>query len=177
MLVGTVDGPNPVVDREAVPTKFVVRFIPEIAKVPAPGASGGPTTFYRAASMPEEVRGVVDSRGVLCTADPDDLHRPLREGVRLIATDDDAISVRDWTWRVVVETVAGKLVESYSIAVPKAASVNGLDLTNLAPVPSTPGYGLPQAEAAAAAAAQDAQAAADAADRAEAQIGATVTEG
>src|SRR6185312_11610797 len=32
-------------------------------------------------------------------------------------------------------------------------------LTNLAPVPSTPGYGIPQAEAAAAAAAQDAQAA------------------
>ncbi|MFJ2619681.1 hypothetical protein [Glutamicibacter sp. NPDC087344] len=170
LLVGTVDGPNPVVDREAVPGRFAVEFVPEVVKVPAPAATGGPTTFYRGVSLPEVVRGVVDSRGILCTADPDDHLRPSHEGVRLMATDDDIISVKDWTWRVTVKSLDGKLIESYSIAVPKSAAENGLDLTNLAPVPSTPGYGIPQAEAAAAAAAQDAQAARDAADE-------TVSEG
>lgn len=178
LLVSSVDGHRPTTERVAVPAKLQVEFTPEVIKVPAPGAQAGPTTFYRPdGDLPDMVRGVIDAEGYLCTPDPNNPAYPMFRSVRLMATDDDAISVKDWTWRVTVKTTAGKVVESYSIAVPKAAALSGLDLTNLAPVPSTPGYGLPQAEAAAAAAAQDAQAAADAASRAESQIGATVTEG
>jgi hypothetical protein len=52
--------------------------------------------------------------------------------------------------------------------VPSSAAQDGLDLTDAAPIPSNPGYGLPHAEAAAKAAAQDAQAAEAAAQEARA---------
>lgn len=171
LLAGTVDGPNPTTKRSAVSARFLVEFTPEVTKIPAPEADGGPTTFYRGGGLPfAPVMGVVDSRGYLCTPDPDNRAIPLFEGVRLIATDDAALSVKDWTWRVTIRTLDGKTVESYPIAVPAAAAVNGLDLTNLAPVPSTPGYGIPQAEAAAAMAAQNSTKALQSVERAEATV-------
>ena len=157
LLAGTVDGPKPTTGRQAVSARFLVEFTPEILKVPAPGAAGGPTTFYRA-GLPATVRAVVDADGYLCTPDPDNFKIPMFRGVRLIATDDPALAVTNWTWRVTISTIEGRQVEAYSIAVPASAATNGLDLTLLAPVPSSPGYGLPQAEAAAAAAATSAAA-------------------
>ncbi|MCW2132876.1 phosphodiester glycosidase family protein [Arthrobacter sp. VKM Ac-2550] len=178
-LAGRVGAPT-VTGSTAVPARVTVDFVPEVSKIPAPAAAPAPVTFY-GGGLPGPVRGVLDYEGYLCTPDPENPDYPSQRGVYLIATDDESLAVMDWTWRVTVKA-DGRVLDSYPIAVPQDAVT--LDLTLTAPVPSSEGYGLPQAEAAVAAAssaavasAGSAQDAEDAAGRAETYAAGSVTAG
>ena len=71
-------------------------------------------------------------------------------GVKLLATDDPDMAVTDWTWTADYrfESVNGVTLQipAHNFALPSDSVV---DLTTIVKVPSSPGYGLPQAEAAA----------------------------
>lgn len=142
-IVDVVDGPDENLDPDAQPVRGQIVFTASVPYLPNPTAAPDPVTIMRA-----PIVGVLDADGYLCTPYQGSLE-PLYRGVRLIATDDPDIAVTDWTWDVtyIFEPINGhKLaIPAHGFSLPSGETV---DLTRVAKVPSSPGYSLPQAEAA-----------------------------
>lgn len=174
-IADVIDGPDPDQEPDAVPAQGRLVFTKSVAYLPNPTAQPAPVTI-----MQVPIVGVLDGEGYLCTPAPGTLD-PLYRGVKLIATDDPDIAVQNWTWDVtyIFEPFNGhKLaIPAHGFALPSGETV---DLTKVAKVPSSPGYSLPQAEAAvlraeaaALASSEEAALALLAAERAEQVAGAT----
>lgn len=138
-----IDGKDVGQEPDVVPAQGKVAFKASVGYIPVPVATGGPVTVMKGPIM-----GVLDDEGYLCTPHPTS-GEPMYRGVRLIATDDPDMAVTDWTWSADyrLEAVNGNSMQipAHSFALPSDAE---LDLTTLVKVPSSPGYGLPQAESA-----------------------------
>ena len=174
-IVAMIDGNDDDQEPDVIPASGKIVFKAGVPYVPVPATSEGPVTVLKG-----PITGVLDSEGYLCTPHPV-TGKPMYVGVKLLATDDPDMAVTDWTWTaeyrfdsVGAVTLA---VPAHSFALPSGASV---DLTTMVKVPSSPGYGIAQAEAAALRAesaaessAEDASLAEAAADRAELVAGAT----
>lgn len=143
-IADVIDGPDANLDPDAQVVQGRIVFTSSVPYLPNPTATPDPVTIMRA-----PIVGVLDADGYLCTPYPGTLD-PQYRGVRLIATDDPDISVTDWTWDVTYffEPLNGhKLaIPAHGFALPSGSTE---DLTKLSKVPSSPGYSLPQAEAAA----------------------------
>lgn len=143
-IVAFADGDDVGQDPDATIVQGKIVFSPGIPYSPLPVTSEGPVTMFVA-----PVTGVLDSEGYLCTPHPL-TGWPMYRGVKLVATDDADLSVTGWTWTATYQlepTVSANLaIPAHSFALPSGASV---DLSSLVKVPASPGYGLPQAEAAA----------------------------
>lgn len=166
-IIGVQDGPDVDGDPDYIPAQGTVSFKASVPYLLDPSATP-PTTIFTTYS----IKGRIDSNGDLRTLNEDGSLAAL--GVRLIATDDPDLLVTDWTWEVSYDfdTINGVTpeIETHSLVV---ASGTNPDLTTAVKVPSSPGYGLPQAEAAATSAAADAAEAVAAALRAEAAANVT----
>lgn len=142
-IVAVIDSEDEGQDPDVVPAQGKVAFKASVGYIPVPVATGGPVTVMKGPIM-----GVLDDDGYLCTPHPA-TGEPMYRGVRLISTDDPDMAVTDWTWSADyrLEAVNGNTMQipAHSFALPSGAE---LDLTTLVKVPSSPGYGLPQAEAA-----------------------------
>jgi len=125
------------------PVRGQVVFTASIEYATVPVSSSGPQTVIF-----DDVVGVFDEQGYLCTPHPQS-GRPMYRGISLVATDDTDLSVIGWTWQASyqLQSVGRKqlVIPSHSFEVPDGAF---LDLATLVSIPSTPGYGLPQAEGA-----------------------------
>lgn len=174
-IADVIDGADTNLDPDARPVRGRIVFTASVPYLPNPTAAPAPVTIMRV-----PIIGVLDADGYLCTPYPGTLE-PQYRGVRLIATDDPDLSVEGWTWDV---TYMFDPIDGYKIAIPAHGftlpSGTTVDLTKVAKVPSSPGYSLPQAEAAALRAeeaalssAQDSAAAVAAALRAEQAASAT----
>lgn len=143
--VGVADGSDEDLDPDIIPASGQVTFTPTVSRLPNPTAVPAPVTVLRV-----PVTAIIDAEGYLCAPDPADPSKPGPRGIRLFATDDENGSVTNWTYRVAYTfgRVNGMVpqIEAHDVAVPSGATV---DLTTVAPVPSSQGYGLAQAEAAA----------------------------
>ncbi|WP_434922947.1 phosphodiester glycosidase family protein [Glutamicibacter sp. PAEs-4] len=119
-----------------------ILFVASVPYLPDPTADPAPVTLLQA-----PVVGVLDHEGYLCTVN--EAGGPGERGIRLIATDDPDLLVQEWTWNVkyTFETVNGvePKIEPHAFFLPSDAAV---DLTTLVKVPSSPGLGLEQVEAA-----------------------------
>ena len=142
-IADVIDGPDANLDPDAQPVQGRIVFTASVPYLPNPTASPDPVTIMRA-----PIVGVLDADGYLCTPYPGTLE-PQYRGVRLIATDDPDIAVTDWTWDV---TYLFEPINGHKLAIPAHGfalpSGEAIDLTKVAKVPSSPGYSLPQAEAA-----------------------------
>lgn len=142
-IVKVIDGVDPNQDPDAVPVRGRIVFTASVPYLPDPTASPDPVTI-----MTAPIVAVLDDEGYLCTP-YSDTGEPMYRGVKLAATDDPDIAVQNWTWDVtyIFEPVNGhKLaIPAHGFALPSGETV---DLTKVAKVPSSPGYSLPQAEAA-----------------------------
>lgn len=142
-IADIIDGPDPDQEPDTVPVQGRIVFTKSVPYLPNPTADPSPVTILQV-----PIVGVLDGDGVLCTPYPGTLE-PQYRGVRLIATDDPDIAVQNWTWDVtyIFEPVNGhKLaIPAHGFSLPSGETV---DLTKVAKVPSSPGYSLPQAEAA-----------------------------
>lgn len=160
-IADVIDGADPNLDPDARPVRGRIVFTASVPYLPNPTAAPAPVTIMRV-----PIIGVLDADGYLCTPYPGTLE-PQYRGVRLIATDDPDLSVEGWTWDV---TYMFEAIDGYKIAIPAHGFAlpagTTVDLTKVAKIPSSPGYSLPQAEAAALRA--EAAALASAADVAEA---------
>lgn len=176
-IVPIIDGADPDQRPDAIPAKGSFAFISSLGYIPVFETTEGPVTML---NVP--IIGVLDDDGYLCTPIPGTMD-PMYRGVTLYTTDNPVLAVTDWTWNVVYKFDAhgstALSIPAHGFALPSGLPV---DLTTLAKVPSSPGYGLPQAEAALLRAEQaaqdsaiDAAAAVEAAGRAEAAAGATDT--
>ena len=156
-VVGVIDGPDPDDEPDAIPAQGTITFTASVPYLPNPSAS---TTILKA-----PIVAVLDDEGWLCVRLPDGTAGA--RGVRLVATDDEDLSVTGWTWTVTYafENVNGTRpqIASHSMALPTGATV---DLTSVVRVPSSAGIGVEQAEALAASAATAAHEAAQAAHEA-----------
>ncbi|WP_313812976.1 hypothetical protein [Glutamicibacter sp.] len=111
--------------------------------------SAGSATLVRV-----PINAIFDDEGHLATPYPKghpQEGRPMYRGVVLHVTDDPNASVQDYTWSI--ETKFNKVgdvqvqIPTFSFLLPYAEEP--LNLADVAPTPATPGYGLPQSEAAA----------------------------
>lgn len=172
-LVAVEDGVDSDAFPDGIPNQGSIFFNASIPYVIDASADPDPVVIHLA-----QIEGVLDSEGYLCTRAANGTAGP--RGVRLVATNDPDLMPIDWTWNVTYNLSADnfqRAIASHGIAIPMGGTV---DLPTVVKVPSSPGYGLPQAEAAAALAAVSAvNAAQDAADaeasalRAEQVAGAT----
>lgn len=142
-IADIVDGIDPDQEPDVVPVQGRIVFTKSVAYLPNPTAEPYPVTI-----MQVPIVAVLDEDGILCTPFPGTLE-PQYRGVRLIATDDPDLAVQNWTWDV---TYMFDPIDGYKIAIPPHGfalpSGETVDLTKVAKVPSSPGYSLPQAEAA-----------------------------
>lgn len=144
--VGVADGPDIDDEPDVIPASGRITFTPMIPYQQNRDAAPAPATILRV-----PIITILDDDGYLCTPDPADPARAGARGVRLFATDDPAGSVTDWTYRVEYsfDRINGMVpaIPAHDMALPCGAT---RDLAEVAPVPSSQGYGLAQAEAAAA---------------------------
>ena len=142
-IVAMIDGDDTDQEPEVIPASGKIVFKASVPYVPVPVTSEGPVTVLKG-----PITGVLDSDGYLCTPHPV-TSEPMYRGVKLLATDDPDMAVTDWTWtaeyRLDSVGAVTLAIAAHSFALPSGAEV---DLTTLVKVPSSPGYGLPQAEAA-----------------------------
>lgn len=176
-IMGVRDGEDPDSEPDFIAAEGTFDFLASVPYLPDPTADPSPVVIF-----PPYVKGVLDSEGYLCTARLDGT--PGERGVWLIVTDDPDLTVSNWTWNVsykftMVDGVLPK-IDPHSFAVPSGSEP--INLVTVVKTPASPGYGLPQAEAAvlraegaAVSSAEDAALAAAAADRAEQVAGATDT--
>lgn len=143
-IVALVDGDDADQEPEVIPATGRVSFKASVGYVPVPVTAEGPVTV-----MKGPITGVLDNEGYLSTPHPT-TGEPMYRGVKLLATDDQDMAVKDWTWtadyRFDSVNATTMQIPAHSFALPGGAVV---DLTTMVKVPSSPGYGLPQAEAAA----------------------------
>lgn len=142
-IVALVDGDDADQEPEVIPATGRVSFKASVGYVPVPVTAEGPVTV-----MKGPIVGVLDDEGYLSTPHPT-TGEPMYRGVKLLATDDPDMAVKDWTWtadyRFDSVNATTLTIPAHSFALPGGAVV---DLTTMVKVPSSPGYGLPQAEAA-----------------------------
>ena len=142
-IAKVIDGVDPNQEPDAVPVSGRIVFTASVPYLQDPTASPDPVTI-----MTVPIVGVLDGEGYLCTPYAD-TGEPMYRGVKLAATDDPDLSVQNWTWDVtyIFDPVNGhKLgIPAHGFALPSGEAI---DLTKVAKVPSSPGYSLPQAEAA-----------------------------
>lgn len=142
-IVAVIDSEDEGQEPDVIPAQGKVAFKASVGYIPVPVATGGPVTVMKGPIM-----GALDDDGYLCTPHPT-TGEPMYRGVRLVSTDDPDMAVTDWTWNADyrLEAVNGNSMQipAHSFALPSGAE---LDLTTLVKIPSSPGYGLPQAEAA-----------------------------
>ncbi|GED04531.1 hypothetical protein AUR04nite_00630 [Glutamicibacter uratoxydans] len=154
--VGVADGPDVGDDPDVIPAQGRIIFTQTIGHQPNANASP-PVTVLRV-----PITGILDDEGYLCTPDPSDPLKAGQRGMRLFATDDPNGGVTNWTYKVSYAfkpTNYGQpALNEHDMFLPAGSTQ---DLTKVAPVPSSPGYGLPQAEAAANRAEASAQASAE----------------
>ncbi len=126
------------------PVRGQVVFTASIEYATVPVSSSGPQTIIF-----DQIVGVFDDQGYLCTPHPKS-GNPMYRGISLTATDDSDLSVTGWTWKATYQLQSSDRkalkIPDHSFAVPDGSM---LDLATLVSIPSTPGYGLPQAEASA----------------------------
>lgn len=143
-IIAIIDGDDAGQEPDVIPAKGTIRFKSSVPYVPVPATSLGPVTVIKG-----PITGVLDDEGYLCTPHPV-TGEVMYRGVKLLATDDPDMAVTDWTWTAeyAFESVASSTMQipSHSFALPAGQTV---DLTTVLKVPSAPGYGIPQAEAAA----------------------------
>lgn len=143
-IVGVADGADPGDMPDAIAARGAVTFTSSVPYFPNPTASPSPVTILKTSIVCP-----LDEDGYVCTPSPDDPTLPGARGVRLFATDDPDLSVEGWTWGA---SYRFEPVNGYALAIPAHSfalpSGTTADLTSAVRVPSTPGYGLPQAEAA-----------------------------
>lgn len=142
-IVAMIDGDDTDQEPDVIPASGKIVFKASVPYVPVPVTSEGPVTVLKG-----PITGVLDSEGYLCTPHPM-TSEPMYRGVKLLATDDPDMAVTDWTWtaeyRLDSVGAVALAIAAHSFALPSGSE---LDLTTLVKVPSSPGYGLPQAEAA-----------------------------
>lgn len=169
-LFGVVDGPDSGEEPDYLPAKGPIVFSASVPYITVETETG-PVTIALA-----NVTAVLNDEGILCTPDPDDPTKPGYEGVRLFANNDPDSSVQNWTWKVTykLQPIPGSTIpiETHSISLGVGETRN---LGDAVKVPSSPGVGVPQyeaavlrAEAAASDAADDAAIAQTVVDRADA---------
>jgi len=142
-IIAVIDGPDPGDEPDVIPAKGRIVFKASIEYTTV-GEGADAVTMILA-----PVVGVLDDEGYLCTPHPE-TGEPMYRGVVLTATDDPGMSVTGWTWSADYRfdpsgTVTYK-IPAHSFELPSMAD---RDLSTLVKVPSSPGYGLPQAEGAA----------------------------
>ncbi|UTT41486.1 hypothetical protein NMP99_03135 [Glutamicibacter mishrai] len=142
-IVAVIDGDDADQEPEVIPATGRIVFKSSVGYIPVPATTEGPVTV-----MKGPITGVLDEEGYLSTPHPT-TGEPMYRGVKLLATDDPDMAVTDWTWSADYrfESVNGVTLQipAHSFALPSDTVV---DLTTMVKVPSSPGYGLPQAEAA-----------------------------
>lgn len=142
-IVAVIDGNDTDQEPDVIPAAGRVSFKASVGYVPVPTTAEGPVTV-----MKGPIVGVIDSDGYLSTPHPV-TGKPMYRGVKLLATDDPDMAVKDWTWtadyRFESVNATNMQIPAHSFALQAGAVV---DLTTMVHVPSSPGYGLPQAEAA-----------------------------
>lgn len=139
-IVAVVDGADTDYEPDTYPVQGTVTFTPSVPYLPNPTASE-PVTI-----LADNITGILDGNGFLCSPDPDSPKLAGRRGVKLIATDDPDLSVTGWTWKVTynflpVDKRVLPKIPDHSILVPSGGTV---DLTSAVKVPSSTGVGLDQ---------------------------------
>lgn len=161
-IIGVEDGSDPDDDPDYIAAKGVVELQMSVPYIPNPTADPAPVTMLNARR-----RMILDAEGYACTPDPTDPTKPGARGMRLEADGSPDALVSGWTWNVTyrfdpVNGSAPSIAAHSFVMLPDAV----VDLTTVIKVPSSPGYGLPQSEAAVlraeGAALESAQSAADA---------------
>lgn len=148
LVVGVIDGEDLDQIPDVITTTGKVIFRASVDYFPIYETLEGPMTMLKG-----PITGVLDSEGWLCTPHPI-TGLPMYRGVRLLATDDPDVGVINWTWKVtyLLDSVRGTTFKlaAHDISVPTYIPEidNYVDLTKAVKVPSSPGYGLPQSEAA-----------------------------
>ena len=129
---------------DAIPAIGCIVFTASVPYIPMPTATDGPVTIMFG-EKPDQHSfiGVIDDEGYLCTPHPT-TGEPMYRGLRLVCTDDSDMLVSNWTWKAEYKFKNGR-VDTHSFALPAGADY---DLTTLVKVPSSPGVGIPQYEAA-----------------------------
>ncbi|HAY43614.1 MAG TPA: hypothetical protein DCY59_08710 [Micrococcaceae bacterium] len=148
-IVGIQDGADVDDEPDFIAAQGTIEFTASVPYLPDPTASPVPVTLLKTT-----IRGMLDSQGYLCSirrevVDGKQVDVPGPRGLSLVATDDPDLLVQNWTWNVTYRFTAVNgstpTIPAHGIVVPMGATV---DLTTTLKVPSSPGYGLPQAEAA-----------------------------
>lgn len=142
-IAGIIDGPDEDDEPDFIAAVGRIMFVASVDYLPNPTAAEGPVTILQ-----PPITGILDHEGFLCT--PNAAGGPGARGVRLIATDDPDILVQDWTWNAAYsfEKVNGieTKIAPHGFYLP--AGDLPADLTTLIKVPSSPGIGFEQMEAA-----------------------------
>ena len=142
-IIATIDKEDPDQEPDVIAASGRINFTMGVDYATAE-LDSGPVTV-----MSSPISAVLDEEGYICTPDPV-TGLPMYRGIRLIGNNDDRLSVKDWTWLVEykfnkVGVVTPKIpTHSMSLGVGEVK-----DLARVVKIPSTPGYGLPQAEASA----------------------------
>lgn len=141
-IVGIQDGADVDDEPDFIAAMGTIEFTASVPYLPDPTASPVPVTLLKTT-----IRGVLDSEGYLCSMNADGT--PRTRGLSLVATDDPDLLVQNWTWNVTYRFTAVNgstpTIQAHGISVPMGVT---RDLTTALKVPSSPGYGLPQSEAA-----------------------------
>lgn len=154
-VIGLVDGPDIDDEPDLIGATGTFEFTPAITYLPVPGADPGPFTLLK-----DTFVAVLDDEGYLCTPSPINPTLPGKRGIRLFATDSDASSTVEWTWKVTPKFVgrAGfpspTYIPPFNMAVPTGSVI---DLATVVKVPNSTGIGTEQIVALASTAQQAAQ--------------------
>lgn len=146
------DNDDPDMDPQLVPAVGRVTIKSAIDYLKIDDSIAGVFTTFRGPHV-----AVLDEDGYLSTPHPD-TNKSMYPWMSLWANDSENISVKGWTYTASFElrTRSGKSLELPPVTF-ELGTNEILDLSEVVKVPSTPGYGLPQAEAAAIRAANSAE--------------------
>lgn len=167
-LFGLGDGPDVDNEPDFVAARGRVTFIPGESTHPDPSAFPVPVTM-----LLDPVVGVFDSEGYLCT--PNAEGAAGTRGVKLVANNNPALLVQDWTWNVTYKFEASTGV-THTIK-PHGLNVDAnedTDLVTAIKLPTSPGIPLEQVEAAVFRAEAEARAARETVDEIAALAAATI---
>lgn len=131
-------------DPQLIPATGTIMIRPSVDYLTINDPVVGPFTTFRGPHI-----AILDSEGYISTASPT-TQEPMYRGAVLWANDSKDMSVNGWTYTAHfdLKTQTGKSLDLPSTTF-ELATGQILDLANAIKVPATPGYGLPQAEAAA----------------------------
>lgn len=143
-IYAIIDGNDPDREPEVLPCIGEIEFVASIGYIPIPETSEGPVTMFKPSMV-----GILDEEGYLCTPDPE-TGLPMYRGIRLVASDGVELLVKNWTYKVLYR-IRGSRKAIQGIPPHEITVLDGAeeDLTKIVKVPSSPGEGVPQIEAAA----------------------------